>query len=67
MGRFELLRTFPKIFTGAHVETPKVTSTHVEGLRFDLDGPVDIMVDGEVERLQLTAIDILPSALRIAV
>lgn len=67
MGRLELLRTFPRIFSGTHVEAAKVTSEQVQRVTFDLEGPVDIMVDGEVERLHLTEIDVLPAALRIAV
>jgi diacylglycerol kinase family enzyme len=34
-------------------------------VEFQLDAPVDVMVDGEVLTLHLHAIDVLPGALRV--
>ena len=65
MGRVGLLSTFPKIFSGAHVDHPKVVERKVRTVRFGLNGPVDVMVDGEVVRLELTSLDVLPLALEV--
>jgi len=34
---------------------------------FELDAPVDVMVDGEVLTLQCQTLDVLPSALNVVV
>ena len=65
MGRAGLLSTFPKIFSGAHVDHPKVVEKKVRKVRFALGGPVDVMVDGEVVNLELTQLDVLPLALEV--
>jgi YegS/Rv2252/BmrU family lipid kinase len=65
MGRFELMRTFPKIFDGTHVQHPRVEERQARVVRFDLGGPVDVMVDGEVLRLALEKLDVLPLALEV--
>jgi diacylglycerol kinase family enzyme len=39
----------------------------VRRVEFRLDGPVDVMVDGEVLTLECQQIDVLPSALRVVV
>jgi diacylglycerol kinase family enzyme len=36
-------------------------------VEFSLNEPVDVMIDGEVLSLNLRAIDVLPSALRVVV
>ncbi len=65
MGRWRLLRIFPKIFRGSHVREPEVTyfqaaTIHIHGARLELIGP-----DGEL--VQGSSIDIfcLPGALTI--
>ncbi len=65
MGRVGLLSTFPKIFKGTHVEHSKVHEHKVKSVRFALDQSVDVMVDGEVARLQLERLDVLPLALEV--
>lgn len=65
LGRVSLLATFPKIFKGTHVRHPAVTQTKVRTIDFDLDHPIDVMVDGEALQLTPTRLEVLPSALRI--
>ncbi|MFT5993943.1 MAG: diacylglycerol kinase (ATP) [Flavobacteriales bacterium] len=65
LGRLQLLRAFPRIFKGTHVDMDEVTSDQVQRLSFRLDGPVDVMVDGEVERLHLKGLDVLHHALEV--
>ena len=36
-------------------------------IEFDLGGPVDVMVDGEVLRLDCKALEVLPGALNIVI
>jgi diacylglycerol kinase family enzyme len=39
----------------------------VRRVEFHLDGPVDVMVDGEVLTLECRTIEVLPGALRVVV
>jgi len=48
MGRRRLLGCFPRIFRGTHPELEEVDVGTARSVRFALDGPVDVMIDGEV-------------------
>jgi diacylglycerol kinase (ATP) len=67
LGRLDLLRTFPKIFTGEHVHNPAVTTAKVRRVDFDLDHEIDVMVDGEALRVVPKSLDVLPGALNVQV
>jgi diacylglycerol kinase (ATP) len=67
MGRFGLLRTFPKIFKGTHVDHPSASQSRVRTIDFDLSSEVDVMIDGEVLRLLPRRIEVLPRALDVRV
>ena len=66
IGRLGLIRNLPKLYDGTHIEHPLAERKAVERVEFDLDAPVDVMVDGEVLTLHCEAIDVLPGALRVA-
>lgn len=65
MGRLAFVRAFPSIFSGKHVERPEVEEQRATTVEFELDGPVDVMVDGEVERLELSRLEVLHGALEV--
>ncbi len=65
LGRVSLLRTFPKIYEGKHLEHPSNESARAAHVRLRLEGPVDLMVDGEIVRARLDALTVLPGALEI--
>ncbi len=67
LGRVALLRTFPKIFTGEHLRNPAVHETKHRRIDFDVTDEIDVMIDGEAERVIPVAIDVLPGALRVCV
>ena len=67
LGRVGLLRAFPKIFAGTHLEAPGVSATTAHKAVFDLADPVDVMVDGEVFPMSLEVIDVLPGAIDVRV
>jgi YegS/Rv2252/BmrU family lipid kinase len=67
MGRMELLKSFPRIFQGTHLQLKKVTSRHVRSVEFDLDRDVDVQIDGDSLFLSPQRLDVLPSALEIRV
>lgn len=65
LGRRQLLTTFPKIYQGRHLEHPKNEATTAARVDFDLEEPVDVMVDGEVLRARLRSLVVLPAALEV--
>jgi len=67
ISRRRLLRAFPKIYTGRHVEFPEVETNSARQIRFDFSGPVDVMIDGEVLHIQPTHLQVLPKAIEIMI
>ncbi len=67
IGRLGLVRNLATLYDGTHTRHPLAERRGVGRVEFQLDGPVDVMVDGEVLRLECRAIEVLPSALRVVV
>jgi diacylglycerol kinase (ATP) len=67
IGRLGLIRNLTTLYDGSHTRHPLAERHAVRRVEFQLDEPVDVMVDGEVLTLQCRAIDVLPSALRVVV
>ncbi len=61
IGRFELLRTLPSLRTGEHMGHPAVR--HLRAQRVELQQRVerDVQLDGEVRRLVLESVEVLPA------
>ncbi len=62
IGRLGLVRNLPRLYDGTHIEHPLAERKAVKRVEFDLDGPVDVMVDGEVLTLHCDELDVLPGA-----
>ncbi len=67
IGRMGLIRNLSTLYDGSHTKHPLAERKAVQRVEFKLDGPVDVMIDGEVLALECQAIDVLPSALRVVV
>ena len=67
ISRLGLIRNLATLYDGTHTRHPLAERQAVPRVEFQLDGPVDIMVDGEVLTLECRTIDVLPSALRVVV
>lgn len=67
IGRLGLIRNLPTLYDGTHTKHPLAERRPVRRVEFDLDGPVDLMVDGEVLTLECQTIDLLPAALKVVV
>jgi diacylglycerol kinase (ATP) len=67
IGRLGLIRNLPGLYDGTHVEHPLAERKAVRRVRFDLDAPVDVMIDGEVMTLHCQELDVLPAALQVVV
>ncbi len=67
IGRWGLLRNFAKLFDGTHIEHPLASRRPAHRIEFALDGPVDVMVDGEVLTVHCETVEALPGALDVMV
>ena len=67
IGRLGLLRNFHTLFTGTHIEHPMASRAAARRIEFALDGPVDVMVDGESLTLECRSLEVLPAALDVLV
>jgi len=65
IGRLGLMRNLPKLYDGTHIKHPLAECKTVKRVEFDLDAPVDVMVDGEVLTLHCEELDVLPAALDV--
>jgi diacylglycerol kinase (ATP) len=65
IGRIGLIRNLPTLYDGTHIQHPLAECKSVKCVEFNLDGPVDVMVDGEVLTLHCEQLDVLPSALKV--
>ncbi len=66
IGRLGLIRNLPGLYDGTHIEHPLAERKAVKRVEFNLESPVDVMVDGEVFTLHCEQLDVLPGALNIA-
>jgi diacylglycerol kinase (ATP) len=62
VGRLKLLKNFTGLFTGKHIEHPLASRAGAKRVEFQLDGPVNLMVDGEILNLECRSLEILPGA-----
>jgi diacylglycerol kinase family enzyme len=67
IGRLGLILNLPTLYDGTHTRHPMAERQAVPRVEFQLDAPVDVMVDGEVMKLECRAIEVLPSVLRVMV
>lgn len=67
IGRIGLIRNLPGLYDGTHIQHPLAEVRKVHRIDFQLDAPVDVMIDGEVVTLHCQTLDVLPGALTVVV
>lgn len=65
ISRTTLLLNLHTLFDGSHLKHPFISSNSTRRVEFQLDRPVDVMVDGEVFTLDLKSVEVLPRALDV--
>ncbi|HYY69223.1 MAG TPA: diacylglycerol kinase family protein, partial [Terriglobales bacterium] len=65
ISRLGLLANLHTLYTGTHVQHPLASRQAVRQVEFQLDAPVNVMVDGEVLKLQCQRLDVLPGVLEV--
>ncbi|MGH9504724.1 MAG: diacylglycerol/lipid kinase family protein [Terriglobales bacterium] len=67
IGRLGLIRNLPTLYDGTHINHPLAERLPAKRIDFQLEAPVDVMVDGEVFTLHCQSLDVLPSVLNVVV
>jgi YegS/Rv2252/BmrU family lipid kinase len=67
IGRLGLIANLHTLYTGTHVKHLMASRRSARQIEFQLDAPVNVMVDGEVLRLQCQKLDVLDGALDVMV
>ena len=63
IGRLGLLWNLPRLFTGTHIQHPLASRAAAERIDLELERPVNVMIDGEILRLECRSLEILAGAL----
>jgi len=67
IGRFGLVRNLATLFDGSHIRHPLASRRTATRIEFDIEAPVDVVVDGEVLTLEVKSLEVLPNALDVMV
>jgi YegS/Rv2252/BmrU family lipid kinase len=67
IGRIGLIGNLHRLYDGSHMAHPLASRRAARRIEFDLEGPVDVMVDGEVLTLHCQTLEVLPAALDVLV
>jgi YegS/Rv2252/BmrU family lipid kinase len=67
IGRLGALGQLRRIYDGTHVKHRLAEVRRARKFEFDLDAPIDVMVDGEMIRIRCETLDVLPGALEVCV
>lgn len=67
IGRVGLVRNLPTLYDGTHIHHPLAERRAALRIDFELDAPVDVMVDGEVITVHCETLDVLPDALTVVI
>lgn len=65
ISRFGLATALPRLFRGTHVNLDAVAYSQAAVVDFQLQAPCRVLVDGEIERLWLQTMRILPGRLQV--
>ena len=65
IGRLGLIRNLHGLYDGTHIQHRLAECKSVRRVEFNLEAPVDVMVDGEVLTLHCEELDVLPAALKV--
>jgi diacylglycerol kinase family enzyme len=63
ISRLGLVKMLPRLFSGTHIEDPRASRTTAKRIDLEAGGPVNVMIDGEIMRLDCRSFAVLPAAL----
>jgi diacylglycerol kinase (ATP) len=65
IGRLGLIRMLPRLYDGTHITHPLASRRAVRHVDFNTPVAVDVMIDGEVARVECRSLDIIPAAVDV--
>ena len=65
IGKLEFLRTFPKVFSGRHVEHPAVAVHRAARVELEADRPLAVYADGEPAGTLPASFAVRPAAITV--
>jgi len=65
IGRLGLLRTLPRLYDGTHIKHPLASRRAVRHVEFKEAAPMDVMIDGEVAKLECRSLDVIRAAMDV--
>jgi YegS/Rv2252/BmrU family lipid kinase len=65
IGKLEFLRTFPKVFSGRHVEHPAVAVHRAARVELEADRPLAVYADGEPAGTLPATFEVRPAAIAV--
>jgi diacylglycerol kinase (ATP) len=65
IGRLGLLKMLPRLYDGTHLDHQLAERRAVRRVEFELDAPVDVMIDGEIVTLKCRTLEVLPGAMDV--
>lgn len=65
MARRHVLRAFPSLFTGKHVQMEKIKALQTPQVVFETDEAMELMIDGEVRKIVPQRVEVLHKCLEI--
>ena len=66
LSRLELLTLLPGLYTGKHLDHPRVMAAYAGHIKINADPPALVEAEGELEGLTPLEAAIIPGALRVA-
>lgn len=63
ISRLGLVKMLPRLFTGTHIEDSRASRAPAQHVDLQLEGPTNVMIDGEILMLECRSLEILPAAL----
>jgi YegS/Rv2252/BmrU family lipid kinase len=66
LSRLELLGLLPGLYSGQHLNHPRITAAFASRITIHADPPAEVEAEGELEGLTPIEVAIIPQALRIA-
>jgi diacylglycerol kinase (ATP) len=66
LSRLDLVTLLPRLYTGRHLDHPRVTTAYACRIRIEADPPAYVEAEGELEGTTPMEVSIIPGALRIA-
>ncbi len=67
ISRLGLIRMLPRLYDGTHTKHELAETRRVKRVEFDLEGPVDVMIDGEIITVDCKTLDVLPGVMDVYV